>query len=65
MSQLVEGLDFEYTVAQSAAEYFDLEDVHRLYSREVVESATRVNYAQVSMACSFVCEAHMNYICRT
>ena len=48
ISQIAQELDFTNALAQSAAEHFDIEGVHRLYSREIVEASTRVNYAHVS-----------------
>ena len=34
-------------VSQSTAEYLDVHGISKKFTREVVESATRVNYAQV------------------
>ncbi|KDQ15081.1 hypothetical protein BOTBODRAFT_145345 [Botryobasidium botryosum FD-172 SS1] len=40
------ALNSSYLLGVTAAEYFDLSGVGRKFSREVIESATRVNYLQ-------------------
>lgn len=41
-------LDMHTIAAQTGAEYFDEQGVTRIWSREVIEAFTRVNYGQVS-----------------
>ncbi|KAH8120483.1 Prenylcysteine lyase-domain-containing protein [Phellopilus nigrolimitatus] len=46
ITELASELGWTNVVAQTAAEYFDSQGVSHLFSREVIESATRVNYGQ-------------------
>lgn len=41
-------MDMHTIAAQTGAEYFDEQGVTRIWSREVIEAFTRVNYGQVS-----------------
>lgn len=52
ITTLATEMEWTELVAQSAAEYLDLQGVHRRFSREVVEAATRVNYGQVRKHCN-------------
>ena len=49
LSGLVSSLGWEDETRQSTMEYLDNRGVSKLYSRELVEAATRVNYGQVSL----------------
>ncbi|KAH9914155.1 FAD/NAD(P)-binding domain-containing protein [Epithele typhae] len=46
ISSVSDTLEFSPLVAQTTAEYLDLQGVNKLWSRELVEAATRVNYGQ-------------------
>ena len=48
MSNLTERLGWEDLLAKTAAEYYDAAGVSEKFSRELIESSTRVNYGQVS-----------------
>ena len=48
ISSLAEQMGWTELVAQTMAEYLDVQGINKRFSREVVEAATRVNYAQVS-----------------
>lgn len=45
--EVVDTLQFTTAVNQTGAEYFDTHDVDPRWTRELIEAATRVNYAQV------------------
>lgn len=47
ISSLNEEMGWEELVAQTTAEYFDSNGVYRLFTREIVEGASRCNYGQV------------------
>ncbi len=47
-SECVSLLGFTSQVAQTASEFLDSKGIASHWTREVVEAATRVNYAQVS-----------------
>lgn len=47
ISELATNMDWEDLISQSSAEYLDSQGISQLFSREIVESATRVNYGQV------------------
>ncbi|OSC98850.1 hypothetical protein PYCCODRAFT_1438835 [Trametes coccinea BRFM310] len=46
ISSAVSDLEWTEVVAETAAEYFDLQNIDKRWSRELVEAATRVNYGQ-------------------
>ncbi|PAV22226.1 FAD NAD(P)-binding domain-containing [Pyrrhoderma noxium] len=46
ISELATNMDWEDLISQSSAEYLDSQGISQLFSREIVESATRVNYGQ-------------------
>lgn len=46
LTELVTDLEWAPLVSQTTSEYFDLQGIYRLWTREMVESATRVNYGQ-------------------
>ena len=47
ISELATKMDWEDLVSQSSAEYLDSRGISQIFSREIVEAATRVNYGQV------------------
>lgn len=47
VKNLTQHLSFTNIVAETTAEHLDLQGVSRKWSREIVESFTRVNYGQV------------------
>jgi prenylcysteine oxidase/farnesylcysteine lyase len=48
IEDISDALNFTHLTAVTAAELLDLQGVSKTFSRELVEAATRVNYAQVS-----------------
>ncbi|KAI9057361.1 hypothetical protein FKP32DRAFT_1746212 [Trametes sanguinea] len=46
ISSAVSELEWTEVVAETTAEYFDLQNIDKRWSRELVEAATRVNYGQ-------------------
>lgn len=57
----VTELGFTELTAETASEYFDVNGVQKRYSREVVESSTRVNYGQVGDEHSLKCGRKFTY----
>ena len=47
ITDLASQMGWTEMISQSTSEYLDLMGVSRKFSREIVEAATRVNYAQV------------------
>jgi len=47
VSQLVENFSWSDTLTQTGAEYFTRNGVSEKFVNELIEAATRVNYAQV------------------
>lgn len=50
ISGLVDDLGWGTLLAQSTSEYFETNGVSKRFSREVIESSTRVNYGQVGVS---------------
>lgn len=46
MTELVTDLEWTPYVSQTTSEFFDLQGIYKLWTREMVEGATRVNYGQ-------------------
>ena len=46
ITSVVQDLEWTDHTAQTMSEYLDLHGIDRRFSRELVEAATRVNYAQ-------------------
>ena len=49
VSDAASALGWSSLLAQTAAHYYDSQGISQLFSREIIEAATRVNYGQVSL----------------
>ena len=46
ITELVNDMEWAPYVSQTTSEFFDSQSINKLWTREMVESATRVNYGQ-------------------
>ena len=65
IDDLSTNLGFERIMAQTTSEYVDSQGVPLKFSREVIESATRVNYGQVHAVISITFEIKAYMLFRT